>query len=508
MTRLQRAFVGVVIACAIGGRAAAAPPLRIVSVDASPAIDRSVPAIRVTLAEDVSWGTLRCAPPSDHALCARRAPAKSPATVGLSGGPEIATIGGETQRVPTAWLVVVDAGAPVAPRWQDVRTAAFAWLDEVPREGDTVAVIMLGETRHVSRTPWLSYAQRSRAADALGFQSLPLMALGRDEALGTVFRVAVAEALHDLPTIPTTSDVRRVVVGLFSDGRTQTAQAALEARIRSGRPIASPASPRTRAFEVEAFWFPHDLADPRSDGSGGLLDVTSERGTVTRIDGPAREAFVRQAARRARAPSERATSVLLEAPTRSLFPSVPSIELRDERGDALDATGAITMPLEREAWPLPRTLIATDDLPDLAFRPPLDDTTGESHRWRAFWLPASEEARLAPQGGSPVARGTIEALVATDRELTLARDGESLRTRLDSAAMLERASGPLLVVLYDDATGRATPMRAVDAPLVPQGTWTAPLVDGLRALRLGLLLASMLALSALARWRKRRTLGS
>ncbi len=506
MTRLRRVLVGVSVALAIGFDARASAPMRILSVDPSPAVDRGLAALRVTIAEEVAWGTVACAPPRASGLCARSAPPRAPASVAFEGGSETSPIVGDAHHVPTAWLVVVDAGAPITPRWHDVRTAAFAWLDEAPREGDKVAVVMLGETHHVSRTPWFSYENRERASEALGFQALPLMALGRDEALGPVFRTAVAEALRDLPTVPSSADVPRVVVGLFSDGRTRTAQAAFEERERAGRSPKPPAPARTRAVEVEAFWFPHDVTDPRADGSGGMLDVARDRGRVSRIDGATRESFVREAARRARVPADKARSLLLEAPTRSLFPEVPSIELRDDRGTALDTTGPLTMPLEREGWPLPRVVLAVDELPDLAFVAPLSDTADQEHRWRAFWLPVSEAPGLVPEPGAPTSRATLEALVATDRELTLARGRGLMRARLDSAAMLERASGPLALVVYDDDTGRSTPMRPADAAIIPQGTWTAPLVDGLRALRLGLLIGGLVGLSSLVRWRKRRNL--
>lgn len=506
MTRLRRVLVGVAIALALEGNVQASAPLRILAVDPSPAVDRGLAALRVTLAEEVSWGTVACAPPRPAGLCGRTGPARAAASVAFVGGTDASPVVGDAQHVPTAWLVVVDAGAPITPRWHDVRTAAFAWLNEVPREGDKVAVVMLGETHHVSRTPWFAYEQRERASEALGFQALPLMALGRDEALGPVFRAAVAEALRDLPTVPSAADVPRVVVGLFSDGRTRTAQAALEEKERAGRAPRPPANARTRAFELEAFWFPHDLADPRADGSGGILDVARERGRVTRIDGTTRESLVREAARRAQTPADKARSVLLEARDRNLFPDIPAVELRDDRGATLDTTGPLTVPLEREAWPLPRVVLALDELPDLAFAPPLDDTTEQKHRWRAFWLPVSEASGIVPEPGAPTSRATIEALVATDRELNLASARGLVRSRLDSAAMLERASGPLAIVVYDDTTGRATPMRPADAAIIPPGTWTAPLVDGLRALRLGLLLAGLLGLSALVRWRKRRNL--
>jgi hypothetical protein len=504
MRRLRRVFTASTLAFALAPSAHAAVPARIVAVDASPAIDRGLAALRVTLAEDVSWGTEPCAPPRTGAICAKPPPPRAGTVVTLAGGREASAVTGDAHHVPTAWLVVVDAGAPIAPRWQDVRTAAFAWLDAVPREGDRVAVVMLGETHHVSRTPWFSYEQRARATEALGFQSLPLMPLGRDEALGPVFDAAVAEALRDLPTLPTGDDVPRVVVGLFADGRTRTAQAALDEKTRAGRTPSKPLATRSRSFEVEAFWFPHDLADPRADGSGGMLHVTRERGHVTRFDGAPREAAVREAARRAQAPADRATTILIEAPNRNLFPEVPAVELHDDRGALVDATGPIAMPLEREAWPLPRVVVALDDLPNLALVPPLASGGEQDHRWRAFWLPIAEAPAIFPASGASVTRASIEGLVATDRELTLAPSGGLFRARLDSAAMLERASGPLAVVVYDDVTGRATPMRLTEAPVIPQGTWTAPLVDGLRALRLGLLCAALAALSTLARVRKRR----
>lgn len=508
MPKLRCAAAALVVGVAAPRSAVALPPLRILSVDASPAVDRTVPALRVTLAEDVSWGTMPCAAPSTAAVCARPAPPRPPTSVALEGGPESAPLAREAHHVPTAWLVVVDAGAPITPRWQDVRTAAFAWLDEAPRPGDRVAVVMLGETRHVSRTPWFSYESRDRAREALGFQSLPLMALGRDEALGPVFRVAVAEALRDLPTVPSSEDVPRVVVGLFSDGRTTTAQAAFEEKVRSGHAPALPVARRTRSYEVEAFWFPHDRDNPRAHGTGGMLDVTRERGRVTRFDAAPREAAVREAAARARAVADRAYVTLLEAPRRNLFPGIPSIELRDDRGGVLDATGPLTMPLEREAWPLPRVPLALDDLPSFAFAPPLPADADPVPRWRAFWLPLAEAPKVLPPAGQPIARATLETLVATDRELTLTASEARLHATLESAAMLERASGPLAIVVYDDTSGRATPMRPEDAPLIPQGTWTAPLVDGLRVLRLAVLAGSLVGLAALVRWRKRRARGA
>jgi hypothetical protein len=378
-----------------------------------------------------------------------------------------------------------------------VRTAAAAWADAVPRPGDRIAVIFLGETRHVSRTPWFTYDERARAQEALGFQALPLMALGRDEALGPVFRAALAEATHDLPSLPTSADVGRVVAGLFTDGRTATAQQALDARGAHTRTIRER---RTRLVDVEAFWFPHDLADPRADGSGGILDVTRDRGRVHRVDGPTRDAAVRALALEARAPSERAVRVRIDLRNRDLLSGIPALQLLGEGGEPVDRTPPWELPFGPEAWPLPVPSVDAEDLPDLFVGAPL--TGLAARRWRVFWLPASDEHTIVPKG-KPTTRAHLEALVATDHELATKTTDGRVGATLDAAALVARASAPLSLVIFDDVSHRATPLRHDHAPHVARGTWAKPLVDGPRVLRLGTLVAGLLLVALVARARRR-----
>ena len=478
--------------------------LRIVDVDASPAIDELVPALRVTLVDGVSPGVTRCPAPAIGRIC----PLASPATPGVEvrlarpgRGVRLDSdraFGGD--RLPTAWVVVLDAGAPIAPRWADARSAAFSWLDEVPSEGDRVAVVVLGETHHVSRSPWFSYAERGRASDALGFYALPLMPLGRDEALGPVVRAAVAELVRELPMLPTAGDVGRVVVGLFSDGRTATAQEAYAAKRRAHE--APPPARRSRLIEYEAFWFPHDSGDARADGSGGMLDVAAARGRVHRVEGTTREAVVRGRAREAKRLSERPLAVLLDAAELSLFPEVPSVALVDADGMPVDVVEAGRLPLGREAWPLPKTELDLGAMPVVRVPIPLGDVP-EGHRaWRAFWL-ARDESQVAVRQGMPVDRGVVEALVATDHELEVRVEGPSLFATLPPAALVARAQGALSLVVYDATSGRATPIRHDRALVIARGNWAAPLVDGPRVLRFTLLAGSLGALLLLAHLRRR-----
>lgn len=477
--------------------------VRIADIDASPAIDGAVPELRVTLVEANAWGVEPCAAPRARVLCARAAPSERVRALRVVDGvEEVAVSPADFEHgaaVATAWVVVVDAGAPIAPRWADVRTAAAAWADAVPRPGDRLAVVFLGETRPVTRSPWFTFEERGRALEALGFQALPLMPLGRDEPLGPAFRAAVAEAAEHLPTLPTSVDVGRVVAGLFTDGRTATAQQALEVR---GDRARSPHVSRTRLVDVEAFWFPHDAANPRADGSGGVLDVAGERGRVHRLDGATRESVVRALALEARAPSEHAARVRLDLRDRDLLPSVPAVELVGEGAAVLDRSPAWTLPFGPEAWPLPVPSVDAGDLPDLFLAPPLGGAS--PRRWRVFWLPKTDD-RIVVEPGKPMLRTHLEALVATDHELPTSTASGRIGATLDAAALVARASAPLSLVVFDEVSHRATPLRHDRAPELARGTWAVPLVDGPRVLRLAVLLVGLAALAFAARSRRRRS---
>lgn len=508
MGRLAKTWVqGTTIAFAVLAARADARSLRLVDVDASPAIDDAVPALRVTLAEGVSWGTERCAPPRTG-LCEKPGPRESTAAIRFADGASVA-IDAHTHRrstaLPTAWIVLVDAGAPVAPRWYDVRSAAFAWLEAVPREGDLIAVVMLGETRPVSRSPWFSFAERDRAREALGLQALPLMGLGRDEALGPVVDRALGDALHDLPFLPTSRDVPRVVAAVFTDGRTETAQAGLEARGDKGSRLPGDRADveRSRQVEIEAFWFPHDQHDPRADGTRGMLALTQARGRVHRIDGPYREAVLQDAAALARRPSDAAMQLRLERADASVFPALPAIEALGPSGAVVDDLPAGTLPLEAESWPMPPGSIVSDDVDEVLVKVPLPEREGVRHHWRAFWMPASDD-RVAREAGDPVRKSDIEALVASDRELTLEPRGDVWSVHLDTATSVARAQEPLDLVFYDDESRRATPLRHDRALRLPKSAWTAPLIDGPRILRVSVMAVSVTVLVGWARLRRRR----
>ncbi len=493
-----------VVALLVANAAFAA--MRVVDVDASPAIDDALPALRVTLAGHVPWGVERCAPPS-KSLCAKAGPRDEAVSVRLVGAEAPAVTlenASRSERIRTAWLIVVDAGAPVAPRWQDVRLAAFAWLDAVARDGDRIAVVMLGETRPVSTTPWFTFAEREKAREALGLQALPLMALGRDEALGPVVSRAVADAVDDLPVLPTSDDLPRVVAAVFTDGRTETAQAAWEAK-GSRSPVREPRSnARSRQVEIEAFWFPHHVTDPRADGTRGLLALTAQRGRVHRIDGPYRESVVRDAAALARSGSEGAIRVRIESPTASILPAIPAVEALSASGSVVDSVVAGSLPFEPESWPLLAATLVSDDTDSVLVRVPLADAEGTSPRWRVFWMPASDH-KVALNPGEPVRHGALEALVATDRELALEPvEGDAWRVHIDPEAALARAQEPIDLVVYDDVTRRATPLRHDRALRLERGTWVAPLANGPRIVRLAVIGGAFAGLVAWARVRRRR----
>jgi hypothetical protein len=120
-----------------------------------------------------------------------------------------------------------------------------------------------------------------------------------------------------------------------------------------------------------------------------------------------------------------------------------------------------------------------------------------------FWLPSADE-RVVVEPGRPVLRSDIEALVATDHELPVRVAEGRIGATLDAAAIVARASGPLTLVVYDDESRRATPLRHDRAPRVARGTWAAPLVDGPRVVRLAALVSGLAGLVLTARARRRR----
>ena len=488
--------------------------LRIVDVDASPAVQDSVPALRVTMAEGVSWGMTRCGPPQLAALCTKVAPPQEAISVRM-GGTDEAVIPREyadkKTNLRTAWLVLVDAGAPVAPRWQDLRSAAFAWLEAVPREGDLVGVAMLGETKPVSRTPWIDFASRQQARDALGQQALPLMALGRDEALGPVVQRAVADALLELPVITQADELSRLVVGVFTDGRTRTAQAALEGRRGAGvagvpdaASDAGAASTRSRRVEFEVFWFPHALDDPRADGSSGVLALTTDRGRVHKFASAFRPSQMTPAAALARRPSETAIQFRVMGPAQRLFPSIPRIEALASDGAAIDIFPAGSMPLTDASWPLPQVALLDVSRSSLRLGVPLRAATPEGHRWRVFWMPTSDET-VGLNPGAAITRASIEALVATDRELVVTATGDALDVALDGTATLARSQESLDLVVFDDVTERATPLRRDLALHVEKSVWTSPLIDGPRVVRVTILAVTLVGLASVRRRRRRES---
>jgi hypothetical protein len=210
---------------------------------------------------------------------------------------------------------------------------------------------------------------------------------------------------------------------------------------------------------------------------------------------------VRALAVEARAPSDHALRVRLDLRERDLLPDVPGFELVGEGGRVIDRSPEWVLPFGPEGWPLPVPRVAAEALPDLFVDAPLHGPA--ARRWRVFWLPQSDDRTVVPQG-KPTLRAHLEALVATDHELpTNATDGRVGAT-LDAAALVARASTPLSLVVFDDVSHRATPLRHDLAPRIARGTWAKPLVDGPRVLRLGTLLAGLVLLALGARARRRR----
>ncbi len=100
--------------------------------------------------------------------------------------------------VGTAWLILVDAGGTMGPRFEEARSVAKAFVDGV-REGDIVNVMYFNDRSVVSSSGW--QADKAKALEHINTIQKAFSASGRTRPLGQIIQNGATDGFRELGNV-------------------------------------------------------------------------------------------------------------------------------------------------------------------------------------------------------------------------------------------------------------------------------------------------------------------